>query len=137
MPPPLTGACLCGAVRFELDEMPASATYCHCTRCQRRTGTAASAQAEIPPSGVRFVSGESAVRWWRPPDGFEKGFCPACGSHLFSRRRDETRPFSVRLGALNGKHPIRPSKRIHVGSAAHWEPIPDDGLPRFDGSATA
>ena len=42
---PLTGGCLCGAVRYEVTEPLVSASYCHCTRCQRRTGTAASAQA--------------------------------------------------------------------------------------------
>src|SRR5438034_440506 len=45
--PCLTGGCLCGGVRFELTEPAPAAGYCHCTRCQRRTGTAASAQARI------------------------------------------------------------------------------------------
>jgi len=48
---PLTGGCLCGAVRFEVDRPPVSASYCHCTRCQRRTGTAASAQEKIRIAG--------------------------------------------------------------------------------------
>ncbi len=137
MPAALTGGCLCGAVTFELDAVPQAATYCHCTRCQRRTGGAWSAQAALGDVAVRFSSGEDHVRWWRPPDGFEKGFCPTCGSHLFSRRRDDRRPFSVRLGALDGDHGIRPQARIHVGSAASWEPIPDDGLPRHEGSPSA
>jgi len=45
----LTGGCMCGGVRFEVDEPLVSASYCHCTRCQRRTGTAASASARIAP----------------------------------------------------------------------------------------
>jgi hypothetical protein len=135
MPAALTGGCLCGAVRFELDRVPQSASYCHCTRCQRRTGGAWSAQARLQDCGLRFLSGEDEVRWWQPPDGFAKGFCPTCGAHLFSRPPGEVRPGSVRLGALDGDHGIRPSERIHVGSAASWEPIPDDGLPRFEGSA--
>jgi len=55
---PITGRCLCGAVRFEIAEAPLSAGYCHCTRCQRRTGTAASAQARIPRGALRITAGE-------------------------------------------------------------------------------
>ena len=59
---PLTGGCLCGAVRFEVTEPPHYASYCHCTRCQRRTGTAASAQARIVPGSLRIVQGADLVR---------------------------------------------------------------------------
>jgi hypothetical protein len=126
----LTGHCNCGAVRFEISETPTSASYCHCTRCQRRTGAAASPQAAIPEDSLRFLAGEDHVRWWQPPDGFAKGFCPTCGSHLFSRPPGADRPGSVRLGVLDGEHGIRPNRRHHIETAAHWEPIPDDGLPR-------
>ena len=44
---PLTGGCLCGGVRFEVVEPLVSASYCHCTRCQRRTGTAAAVSGRI------------------------------------------------------------------------------------------
>ena len=47
----LTGHCNCGAVRFEIDEPLAGASYCHCTRCQRRTGTAASANGRLARTG--------------------------------------------------------------------------------------
>ena len=39
------------------------------------------------------------------------------------------------MSALDGDPGIRPQYRQHVGSAAAWEPIPDDGLPRFEGSS--
>jgi hypothetical protein len=45
---PLRGGCLCGAVRFELTAPLLSAGYCHCTRCQRRTGTGSSANGRVP-----------------------------------------------------------------------------------------
>lgn len=134
MPAELTGACLCGAFRFEIDRRPEAVAYCHCTRCQRRTGTAVAASAAIQASWVTFTSGSlDAIRWWRPPDGAAKGFCPECGSHLFSRRQDDPSRLGVRLGVLDGDHGLRPQLRQYVASAASWEPIPDDGLPRYDG----
>jgi hypothetical protein len=127
----LTGGCLCGGVRFELSEVPLSAGYCHCTRCQRRTGTAASAQARIAPGSLRIVAGEELVRAYHPPDGFSKLFCSRCGSALFSRSPDDPEYVSVRLGAFDGDPGIRPQYRQHVATAAVWEPLPDDGLRRY------
>jgi hypothetical protein len=125
---PLTGGCLCGGVRFEVAEPLVSAGYCHCTRCQRRTGTAASAQARIAPGSLRVLAGEELVRWYEPEDGFLKAFCSACGSALFSRHPERQEVMSVRLGAFDTDPGIRPSYRQFVAYAAAWEPIPDDGL---------
>ena len=129
---PLTGGCGCGAVRFEVSAPLEDASYCHCTRCQRRSGTAASAQARVAPGALRMVSGAERIRYWAPPGGFEKGFCGECGSHLGSRPPGTGELTSLRLGAFDGDPGVRPSYRHHVATAVAWEPIPDDGLPRHD-----
>jgi hypothetical protein len=129
-----TGGCLCGGVRFELTEPARAAGYCHCTRCQRRSGTAASAQARIDGRALKLLAGEELVKAWRHPDGgWEKLFCRECGSQLFSRDPEDRTRMSVRLGAFDGDPGVRPAWRAHVASAAPWEPIPDDGLERHDG----
>lgn len=128
---PLTGGCLCRGVRFEVTEPLVSAGYCHCTRCQRRTGTAASASARVTPGSLRIVSGEELVRAYEPPDGFAKLFCSACGSALWSRHPDDPDVAHVRLGAFDRDPGIRPQYRQFVAYAAVWEPLPDDGLPRY------
>jgi len=135
--PPFTGGCLCGAVRFTIDQPLGVGSYCHCTRCQRRTGTAASAQVRVAPGSFHIVEGADAVRAYRPPTGFEKAFCGACGSHLFSRRPDDETVMAVRLGAFDHDPGVRPSYRQYVDYAAAWEPIPDDGLERFGESRPA
>lgn len=124
-------------MRFEVTEPLVSASYCHCTRCQRRTGTAASAQARVAPGSLRIVAGAEHVRDWRPPDGFVKCFCDVCGGHLWSRHRDDPDVISVRLGAFDGDPGIRPQCRQFVAYAAAWEPIPEDGLPRYPEQRTA
>ena len=134
MPDPvLTGSCLCGGVRFELTRAPASASYCHCTRCQKRTGTAASANARIDGNTFQLTQGRELVRTWRHPDGgFEKAFCGECGAHLFSRNPDDPSQMGIRMSSFDGDPGVRPSSRQFVAYAASWEPIPDDGLERFD-----
>jgi hypothetical protein len=127
----LTGGCLCGNVRFEISEPLGLAGYCHCTRCQRRTGTAASVHARVAPGSLRILSGEELIGSFDPPDGASKMFCSACGAALWSRSRDEAAIVSVRFGALDGDPGVRPSYHQFTAYAAPWEPIPDDGLPRF------
>ena len=128
---PLTGGCLCGAVRFEVTEPLVSSGYCHCMRCQRRTGTAASPGARIAPGSLRVLSGEEHIKAYKPDEGFAKVFCSACGSSLWSRSQEDPDIFSVRLGAFDDDPGIRPTYRQFVAYAAPWEPIPDDGLERF------
>jgi hypothetical protein len=131
MDAPLTGGCMCGGVRFEVHAPPLSAGYCHCTRCQRRTGTAAAVSVRPERGSFRLVSGEDLVRIYRPDEGFEKAFCSTCGSALFGRHPDDAELISVRMGAFDADPGVRPSYRQFVAYAAPWEPIPDDGLPRF------
>ena len=132
---PLTGGCGCGAVRFEVTAPLVSANYCHCTRCQRRSGTAASANARPAPGSFRLIAGEDTLRSWRPEGGFEKWFCGECGSAVFSRSPDDPDRMSIRLGAFDSDPGIRPSVRQFTAYAASWEAIPDDELPRHAESA--
>jgi hypothetical protein len=132
---PLTGGCLCGQVRFEVTEPPLGAAYCHCTRCQRRTGTAAGISVGFPSGAVRVTQGEDLIRAYVPPDGSPKAFCSSCGGALWAERRDDPEQRFVRMGVFDTDPGIRPSFRQHVDSAASWEPIPDDGLPRYGGAA--
>ena len=92
--PSLSGGCLCGGVRFELTEPAQAAGYCHCTRCQRRTGTAASAQARIDGRTFRLLRGSELVKAegevdWRCVNAE----CPA-------RLREELLHFAAR-GVMN------------------------------------
>ncbi len=128
---PLTGGCLCGAVRFEVTEPLVSAGYCHCTRCQRRTGAAASASARIAPGSLKVVAGEELIRAYAPPSGFLKAYCSACGGALWAQSAEDPEIVGVRLGTFDRDPCIRPSYRQFVAYAAPWEPIPDDGLPRY------
>ena len=130
---PLTGGCNCGAVRFEISEPLLGAAYCHCTRCQRRTGSAAAASAGVRPGTFRVVAGEEEIRRWNAGDGYDKAFCQTCGSALFAQNPDNADALFVRMGSFDGDPGVRPGGRQHVASAAVWEPIPDDGLTRFPG----
>ena len=125
---PLSGGCACGAVSFEASAPFVTAGYCHCKRCQRRSGALWSLNAMVPADGFRIVGGEEHVRTWKPDDGIPKAFCAECGGHLYS---DGDSFMVVRLGAIDGDPEIEPSWRQWLESAPAWAPIPDDGIRRF------
>ena len=127
---------MCGQVRYEVTEPFDSSNYCHCTRCQRRTGTGSSANAHAPEGAFRITQGKELVKCWDPGDGgFLKCFCSNCGSALYSHSPQPGGGVGVRLGTVDGDPGIRPEKHQFTDYAAGWEPIPDDGLPRFPESS--
>jgi hypothetical protein len=128
----LTGHCMCGAVAFEISAPLQGAVYCHCRRCQRRTGSAFAVSGVTQPGSFAIVQGEDAVRTYLPADGgWLKGFCGTCGGHLFAAHPEDREQVVVRLGALDQDPGVRPGAHQFVDYAAPWEPIPEDGLPRF------
>src|SRR5205823_2625141 len=59
MPEALKGACLCGSVEYEVRD-PEALGYCHCTRCQRWTGSSL-AGVVVAKENFRFTKGEDLV----------------------------------------------------------------------------
>jgi len=129
---PITGRCLCGRVRFEVSEPLLEAEYCHCKRCQRRTGTTASASALTAPGTFRVTEGEELLGAFKPDDGWHDYFCRECGGHLYGQSHEDPRLICVPMGAIDGDPGVRPAFHQYVAYAAPWDPLPDDGLPRFD-----
>ena len=129
---PLTGGCACGTVRFEVTAPFDSAGYCHCKRCQRRSGALWALNAAVPADAFAITEGADAVRTWSPPDGLPKAFCAHCGGHVFAGDPGAGPVVGVRLGAVDDDPGIRPGWHQWVESAPAWEPLPDDGLPRFE-----
>lgn len=79
------GGCVCGAMRFTATGEPLRVTICHCTWCQRRTGTAFGTEVVFEAGQVE-IAGEELGRWRHVSD--ESGrwldieFCRRCGSNL-------------------------------------------------------
>ncbi len=129
--PGLTGGCLCGGVRFEVDAPLLRANHCHCSRCRRHSGTAVCTQARVGREQFRLLSGAELVRTYRGGDGYAvKAFCSVCGSSLFGGRWPDGSQVSIRLGAFDDDPGIRPQCHTYVDSRACWDEIIDD-LPQY------
>ena len=87
--------------------------------------------AVVVPGSLRITSGEELLASFDPPDGFSKVFCSACGGALWAQNPTDPAMMFVRMGTFDSDPGVRPSYRQFVAYAAPWEPIPDDGLPRY------
>jgi hypothetical protein len=128
---PLTGGCLCGAVRYTVSGPFLRAGHCHCSRCRKHSGAAAGMQGRVRREDFRLVSGAERLVVFRPASGAAvKVFCDVCGSSLFGGWWPEGEEVSIRLGSVDGDPGIRPQYHTHVASKAAWDEITDD-LPQF------
>jgi hypothetical protein len=133
-PMPVHGSCLCGGIRFRLTAPFRRANYCHCSRCQKHSGSNASAQGRVPKDQFELLGGEDLLTVYEPQDGgMSKVFCKICGSSLFGGTWPDGPEVSVRLGSLDDDPGIQPQYHSHTASIPAWDHAPDDGLPRFGG----
>jgi len=127
---PITGGCLCGEVRYEVDRPFLKAGHCHCVRCRKHSGAAVSTQARVLKEQFRLVSGAEFLRVYGKGQGAVKVFCKNCGSSLFGGEWPDGSEVSIRMGTLDDDPGIRPQFHTFVESIAPWDAILDD-LPQF------
>lgn len=125
----LGGGCLCGAVRYEVEDAFGYALNCHCSQCRRATGSAFKPFGGIEIGKLRVLQGADRLRRHGDASG-EDLFCGACGSLLYSVVREGAYAH-VTLGSLRDAPTIRPQAHIFVGSKAPWFEITDD-LPQYE-----
>ena len=128
---PIRGGCLCGGVRYELTARFRRANLCHCSRCRKHSGAAASAQGRVSESGFVLLQGHDLLVSYTQPGHMAKVFCRRCGSSLFGGTWPDGPEVSVRLGTLDDDPGVRPSYHSFTDDVPAWDTIPDDGLPRY------
>jgi hypothetical protein len=123
----LTGACECGAVRYQVADEFLYAANCHCSRCRAGTGSAFKPFAGIERDKLEVTAGRDSLLVYGDDD-LNHTRCGVCGSLLYSVVRDGAY-VHVALGSLVDAPSIRPTEHIFVGSKAPWFEITDD-LPQ-------
>ena len=134
---PVRGSCLCGGVRYAVTAPFLRANFCHCSRCRKHTGAAASTQGRVPREAFALLSGAGLIRVYRPDQGMAKAFCAACGSSLFGGTWPDGPEVSIRLGTLDDDPGIAPQFHNFAADAPAWLAVGDDGLPRYEAAKPA
>ena len=120
------GACLCGAVRFEVEGELEAPDACHCSQCRRQSGHVW-ASTNVPRGAIR-IEGEDNVTWYRSSEKVRRGFCATCGSVLFwdPIGRDK---ISVAMGAFDKPTGTNLAVHIFVADKGDYYDIAD-GVPQ-------
>jgi len=131
IPLPLVGRCQCGALQYSVSAPPLMIYACHCTNCQKQTGSAFVLSATISEEAFSFSSGEPSRVAWASDSGNERYgvFCGACGTRIVNGQTPSIGFYSLRAGTLDDTSWIRPAGHIWMRSAQPWfRPDPEDIL---------
>ena len=125
MPAPLTGSCLCGAIRYAVNVPVTELRACHCTHCQKASGSGGSVNAVVPRSGFTLTQG-TPKRYGALADSgrtLYRYFCGDCGSPLYSHRATTPETLALRIGTLDDSSGLKITTNIWTRSARSWDYI--------------
>ena len=129
---PITGGCLCRAIRYEFSAAPIVARACWCRVCQF-IGAGSGTVNVCFPSAALTLHGEPRVYKSAADSGsaMQRGFCASCGTPLFSAAEIRPHLVFVRAGTLDDREIGRPASTIWTSQAPSWACI-DESLPRIE-----
>jgi hypothetical protein len=132
--PAVSGACLCGAVRFQVEGALERVAHCHCTICQRSHGAAFATWVGVASERVRVTDGEASLTHYRSSEIGTRSFCRTCGSSLFCTLDTHPGVIDVALASLAADHGAVPRAHVFWDDRAAWVEI-GDTLPRLGGKS--
>ena len=119
------GGCLCGAVRYVLKGEPRSIAICHCTHCQRQSGSLFSFNLVLRESDYK-QSGETMIYVDSGDSGHPvyRHFCGRCGSPISVKTALMPGKVVLKAGTLDNVEGLQPKAEIYTDHAVKWlEPI--------------
>lgn len=133
---PMTGGCCCGAVRYEIRAEPMALYCCHCTDCQKQTGSAFAMSMFVPRDAVVITAG--APKMWRSRGDsgrFKRCFfCPDCGTRLYNEPESRPEQTVLKPGTLDDTSWLKSTGDIWTRSKQGWVPLAPGGFD-FAGQA--
>lgn len=127
------GGCLCGAVRYRITGDPVHVTVCHCTHCQRNSGSAFSFNCAFPREAMTLEGPTSAyLDQGDTGEGVRRIFCSVCGSPIESQSSYSFPRFAViKAGTLDDPKAFVPDNEVYCASALPWV-LEGGNWPRYE-----
>ena len=125
------GGCLCGSVRYVLKSEPRGIAICHCTHCQKLSGSSFSLNVVVRDADYE-QSGETRIYVDTGDSGqpVYRHFCGACGSPILARTSLMPGKVVVKAGTLDDLEGLQPQAEIYTDHALKWL-APVAGAKRF------
>ena len=115
---PWQGGCRCDGLRIEVSAPPLLAMACHCTGCQRMTGSAFSLSIAIPSAGFRVLTGEPVIGGLHGPT--RHYFCERCMSWVFTRPEGAAPFVNLRATMLDDPSWFEPFIETYTSEMLPW-----------------
>jgi hypothetical protein len=119
----IDGGCHCGTLTYEAEVDPDGVFICHCTDCQKISGSAFRTVVPAPEETFRFLTGEPKIYIKTGDSGAERpqAFCPNCGSPIYATSVGEgPKVLGIRLGTVRQRDQLRPKAHYWYRSAQDW-----------------
>ena len=130
----VSGACLCGAVRFEVDLPTSFCAHCHCGMCRRNHGAGYVTWVGLPDSQFRILAGEDQLVAYVSSEHGVRSFCRTCGSSLTCVSSHHPGRVDVPLANFHGAIDREPQLHFYFDDRADWVAVADD-LPKLGGKS--
>ena len=116
------GSCHCGSIRYEAVVDPERTGICHCTDCQKLTGSAYRVSVPANEGSFRLTAGKPSIYVKVGDSGSKRAqaFCPTCGSPLYVYAADDPRVYGLRVGCIDERATLVPRKQKWCRSALKW-----------------
>ncbi len=125
------GGCLCGALRYQVNDKPIDSGYCHCRICQRSAGAPVLAWATFSVQAFIYTQGIPSV--YRSTPQYQREFCGSCGTQIAFRQIEGATTVDVTIASLDDPALLPPAYHIWTLSQIPWfDPL--DELPRYKDS---
>lgn len=130
----VNGSCYCKGIRFVADVDPGSVAICHCTDCQKLTGSAYRVSISAPAESL-VLEGTVKTFIKVADSGRERlhAFCPDCGSPVYAAAPENPTTYTLRIGSLDQRNELPPVRRIWCKSALEWSQNIEDLPQRENG----
>jgi len=116
----INGACLCGEIRYEINNRFDQLYLCHCKQCQKTSGSDYVSNLFGEVGSLSWLSGENLIeRFDYPGREFTNAFCKVCGSGVPYLNLTGT-AIVVRAGSLDGKPIVETISRIFYAERSRW-----------------
>ena len=121
-----SASCTCGQLRLTVSAEPLRISICHCTACQRRTGSVFGAQVRFPKDAVE-VTGQSSeyVRISDAGNRLTFRFCPRCGATVHYQVEGQEDRIAVPVGAFADPDFPAPAFSVYERRMHSWVGLPD------------
>ena len=131
----VTGGCHCGHIKYEAEVDPGTVRVCHCSDCQKLTGTAFRTNIASLPGTFTLKSGAPKIYLKTAESGNKRahGFCPECGTPIYATSPEPNPPsYGLRVGGIDQRAQLgAPARQIWCSSALPWS-MNISGVERID-----